>query len=601
MKKKHIYIVIAFLIVASLAAFGRIEGNNFINLDDPGYITQNYNIKSGVNLQSVKWSFTAVVVGNWHPLTLLSHMMDWSLFGDNTSGHHLVSLLLHIEAVIFLFLFLNKTTNNIWPAAFAAAFFALHPLRVESVAWASERKDVLSMFFGMVSIYAYASYAEKTKISRYLLCLIFFVLSLMSKPMLVTLPFILLLLDYWPLGRWQRAMSAPAESRFKPAGRLIFEKMPFLFMTIASSIITVWAQNRGGSIASEDSLSFTTRISNAIFSYVAYLEKTFWPIDLAVFYPLNFFLPLWEVLISGIILIVITLVVLYYIKKMPFLFVGWCLYLGTLIPVIGLVQVGKQAMADRYTYLPSIGIAIMLAWGIPFLFKQEDIRKKVLFPAALFILVILSFLTWVQCGYWRNGISLFKHTLKVTKNEYRAQVNIGSDFTQLGQYQQQRKIQDYDKAIRLKPDDYLAYFSRGIAYTKIGQYQNAIKDYNMSIHLKPDYAEAYINRGNIYGQHGQYQLAISDFNKVIVLNSDHIKAYNNRGLAYSELGQYQNAIEDFTKAINLKPDYANAYNNRANAYLKQGDKIAGCKDAKKACELGSCSILQVTAARGLCL
>jgi len=532
-------------------------------------------------------------------LTLLSHMLDWSLFGNYAGGHHLVSLLWHIGTVILLFLFLYKTTHNIWTAAFAAAFFALHPLRVESVAWASERKDVLSLFFGMASIYAYAFYAQKNKISRYCLCLILFMLSLMSKPMLVTLPFVLLLLDYWPLNRWTQTLEDFPEKTLKPACKLILEKIPFVLISIASSIITLWAQNKGGSIASEMGMPLEIRFSNAIFSYVAYLGKTFWPVDLAVFYPLNFFLPLWQVLTSGIAILVISLAVLYLIKKMPFLFVGWFWYLGTLVPVIGLVQVGKQAMADRYTYLPSIGIAIMLAWLIPSLLKKEKTHRK-LFPAAFAILAILSFLTWKQCGYWKNGISLFKHTAQVIKIEQRDLGNMGNDFTQLGQYQQQKEIQYYNEAIRFKPDNYRDYLNRGIAYSKIGQYQKAINDCSQAIQIKPDYVESYLHRGNIYGRHGQYKLAIVDFDKIISLKPDHITAYNNRGLAYSALGQYETAIKDFNKAIVRNKNYATAYVNRANASFKQGDNASGCQDAQKACALGNCSFIQDLKAKGVC-
>ena len=598
MSKKYTYLIIIFLIAASCIAFGRIAGNHFINFDDPGYITKNYQIQSGLNFENIKWAFTAVVLSNWHPLTLLSHMLDWSLFGNHAGGHHLISLLWHIGTVILLFLFLYKTTHNIWPAAFAAAFFALHPLRVESVAWASERKDVLSLFFGMASIYAYAFYAEKNKISRYLLCLTLFILSLMSKPMLVTLPFVLLFLDYWPLGRWQTQDTRLGNS-LKPAAKLVLEKIPFILISIVSSIITLWAQNEGGSIASEMGMPLEIRLSNAIFSYVAYLGKIFWPVDLAVFYPLNFFLPLWQVIISGIAILVISLAALYFIKKMPFLFVGWFWYLGTLVPVIGLVQVGKQAMADRYTYLPSIGVAIMLAWLIPALLKKEKMRRRLL-PAAFVILAVLSFLTWKQCGYWKNGISLFKHTAEVIKIEYRDLGNMGNDFTQLGQYQQQKEIQYYNKAIRLKPDHYQNYFNRGIAFSKIGQYQKAINDYNQAIQIKPDYVESYIHRGNIYGQHGQYKLAIQDFDKVISLKPDHMTAYNNRGLAYSALGQYEAAIKDFNKAIGLNMNYAAAYVNRANVYLIQGNDVSGCQDAQKACKLGICDILKVASNKGLC-
>jgi tetratricopeptide (TPR) repeat protein len=598
MKNKYTYVVIIFLIVASCAAFGQIARNDFINLDDTGYITENPQIKSGINLQTIKWASTAVVISNWHPLTLLSHTLDWSMFGANASGHHLVSLLLHILAVIFLFLFFNKTTKSIWPAAFAAALFALHPLRVESVAWASERKDVLSMFFGMTALYAYAFYAENFKLSKYFLCLVLFALSLMSKPMLVTLPFVLLLLDYWPLGRWQKALSDMAESRYQLAGRLVWEKAPLFLLTIASSIITFWAQKKEGSIASEDILPLIMRATNAIVSYVAYLDKTFWPFNLAVFYPYEFSLPLWKILILGLILIVITASVLYYIRKLPFLFVGWFWYLGTLIPVIGLVQVGTQGMADRYTYMPSIGIAIMLAWGISSLIKNENIRKKILFPAAIAILFVLAILTWTQCGYWKDSITLFRQTLSVTRNNDKIHDNLGSVF--LKQNKIREAIYHYNRAISLKPYHYGYYNDRGNAYANLGMYQPAIDDFNKAISLKPDYVETYYNRGTFYGRIGQYQLAIVDLNKAISLKPDYIKAYNNRGIVYTKLNLYQMAIDDFNKAISLKPDYIDAYNNRAFIYLSQGNIVSGCRDAQKACVLGNCRTLEWTQSKVSC-
>lgn len=599
MKKKNVYIIVALLIIVSLAAFGRIAGNHFINFDDPGYITKNYMVQSGLNLQSVKWAFSTTHLSYWHPLTWLSHMLDWTLFGNNAGGHHLVNLLLHIGTVIFLFFFLNKTTKNIWAAAFAAAFFALHPLRVESVAWASERKDVLSMFFGMVCIYVYSFYAEGQKLSEYFFCLILFSLSLMSKPMMVTLPFVLLLLDYWPLQRLKITAYVPAEF-LKTGFRLILEKVPFFLMTIALSIVTIWAQAREGAVASSDALPFLTRLSGAGVAYITYLIKIFWPYQLTVFYPYKFSIPEWQIWISAIILVLITVIVISRIRKMPFLFAGWFWYLGTLVPVIGLVQVGKQAMADRYTYLSSIGISIMLAWSLPLLFKNKNLRKRILLPAAITLLVLLSLLTWKQCSYWKSIFTLFNHASRIMKNDDTARQNRGADFTELGQYQQQQEIQEYNKAIRLKPDNAEAYYNRGIAYSKIGQYQNAIRDYNEAIRLKPDYAEAYNNRGNIYGQHGEYKLAIEDFTKVIVLNPRHFKAYHNRGLAYSELRRYADAVKDFDKAIDLQPDYASAFNNKATAHLKLGDKTTGCRDAKKACELGNCKILEYAKKRGYC-
>ncbi len=568
MKKKYTYLIIIFLIVASFIAYGRILSNGLINFDDDKYITENNHIKSGINQENIKWAFGTVVSANWHPLTLLSHMLDWSLFGANASGHHLINLLLHIGNALLLFFFFNRMTKNLWSSAFVAALFALHPLRVESVAWAAERKDVLSMFFGLASFYAYACYVENSKFSKYFLCLILFALSLMAKPILVTLPFVLLLLDYWPLGRWQRALqkelSTPVKSRDYSISRLFWEKAPFLLLTIVSSIVTLWAQNKGGTIASMEGASFLTRIMNAITSYVSYLVKTFWPVNLAVFYPYQFSFPFWQILTSCFILIGITIVVIYAIKKLPFLFVGWFWYLGTLIPVIGLVQVASQAMADRYTYLPSIGIAIMLAWGIPlFLFQKLEIRKKILFSVAIAFLCMFAVSTWMQCGYWKNSLTLFNHALQVTKDNYMAHNNFG-----------------------------LALFAEG-------KIKEAIEHYNKAIYLNPGHAaEFYTNRGIAYANLGQHQRSIEDYNEAIRLKPDLVAACNNRGFAYSMFGQYQRAIKDLNKAILLQPDNALAYKNRGSVYLSQGNNELGCRDAQMACALGHCELLEGAKGRG---
>ena len=629
MKTKYTYLIAIFLIVASCIAYGRILGNGFVSIDDAAYITENNHIKSGINPESITWAFSAVVSANWHPLTLLSHMLDWSIFGANASGHHLMNLLLHIGSVLFLFFFLNRATKSLWPSAFAAALFALHPLRVESVAWAAERKDVLSMFFGLASMYAYACYAECSKLSRYFVCLLLFACSLMAKPMLVTLPFVLLLLDYWPLERWQKAsppvhapvvvnkkagrgknkqrtaasikeekLSTPLPNRSPIIGALVWEKAPFIFLTIVSSIVTLWAQNKGAAVVAIEKISFPLRVTNAIISYVSYLGKIFWPVDLALFYPYEYSFPLWQILLSCFILIGITSVVIYAVRKLPFLFVGWFWYLGTLVPVIGLVQVGMQAMADRYSYLPSIGIAVMLAWGIPLLFNSAYMRKKILFPAAIAILAILAVLIWQQCGYWKNGIELSNHALQVTKANYVAHNNRGAAYVELGQYQ--LAIEDFNKAIDLKQDYTEAYYNRGTVYFNLGQYQPAIEDFNKTIGLQQDLTEAYNNRGLAYANLGQFQLALDDYNKAIGLEQDYTTAYYNRGIAYANLGQFQPAIEDYNKAIGLKQDYADAYSKRGLAYLSQGNNELGCPDAQKACALGNCRLLEMAKGKGVC-
>jgi len=596
MKKNNVYLIAIFLIIASFIAFGRIVGNDFIvTSDDLPYITENNSIKQGVNPDSIKWAFTTTYFSYWHPLTWLSHTLDWSLFGVNPSGHHLVSLLLHIGAVIFLFLFLNKTTKAIWPSAFAAALFALHPLRVESVAYAAERKDVLSMVFGMACLYAYTFYIENAKRYQYFICLILFALSLMSKPMLITLPFVLLLLDYWPLGRWTKDTSS---SRNNSTGRLIGEKIPFIFLSIPSSIVTIWGQKNLGVVISLENLPLSERVQNAVASYASYLGKIFWPVDLALFYPYKQALPLWQILVSCFILIGITIISIYAVKKLPFLFVGWFWYLGTLIPVSGLIQVGELARADRYTYLPSVGIVIMLAWGIQYFIQNKNICENIVFPAMITVLSINVVLTWHQCGYWKNDVKLWNHALIVTKDNYFAHNNIGIALQAKGKINE--AMYHFNKAISIEPGIHGYYMNRGNTYIRLGQYQQAINDYTKAIFLKPDDAEVFYNRGSLYGQIGHYNPALEDLNKTIAFKPGHFKAYNNRGIVYNKTGSYDKALDDFNEAIRLKPDYADAYNNRASLHLNVKNLNLGCEDLRKACRLGSCTKFKAAENKGLC-
>jgi len=497
-------LIVLLIIVSSLIAFGRIASNDFINFDDQGYITENHYIKSGVNRESIQWAFQNAVMDNWIPLSLISHMVDWSLFGKNAAGHHLVSLFLHMGAVIFLFLFLNKTTQNIWASTFAAVFFALHPLRVESVAWASERKDVLCMFFGMACLYAYAFYAKQSKRYLYVVCLILFAFSLMAKSMLVTLPFVLLLTDVWPLKRWPKNNIALLKNR------LLWEKVPFIFLSIIVSMITVWAQY-GTDVIDHP---FLIRISNAVVAYVIYLKKTFWPNDLALFYFSANNFPAWQVLLSGVVLTCVTCFVIYFLRKLPCLFVGWFWYLGTFVPVIGLVPT-NALIADHYSYMPSIGIAVMLAWGIPPLIQDTALRKKILWPSAGVIVVVLMILTWQQCGYWKNSIALWNHTINVTKNNVTAYSRLGHACADVGRYQD--AVDNYKQVILLDPGYVVAYNRLGIVYSHLGQYPLAVDNFNEALRLKPDYAEAYNNRAVVSFAQGSRVAGCDDAKKACSL------------------------------------------------------------------------------------
>lgn len=548
--RKYTYLIIIFLIVACCAAFGRIVGNDFVNYDDMKYITENHHIQSGINAKNIAWAFTTSYMGNWHPLTWISHMLDWNLFGANASGHHLVSLFLHIGAVIFLFLFLSKTTKNIWSAAFAAAFFAIHPLRVESVAWASERKDVLSMFFGMLCLYSYAFYAESAKLSKYLLCLILFAFALMSKPIMITMPFLLMLIDYWPLDRWKKAM-IKSDNGFDAAARLILEKIPFILLTVFSITETFLGQSLNKAVV--ESIEINLRITNAIVSYVAYLGKIFWPVNLAAFYPYNFSLPTINCIISSIIIIAITSVAIYYARKLPYLFVGWFWYLGTFIPVIGLVQVGMQSMADRYTYLPSIGIAIILSWVFPSLIERQKNRKTFFLLAGIIFLVFMLVTTYRQCYYWKDSIELWNHALKVTNESYLPYYNLGCALQQNGRNDE--AIENFKKALKFRPNNFSIHNNLGISLLYSGDINSAAEEFHKTISLNPNHAGAHNNLAMIFYTQKRFELAHDYFQKAISLQPNYANAHYHLALIFAREKLYDKAFYHYNTAIKINPVY----------------------------------------------
>jgi Tfp pilus assembly protein PilF len=561
--QRQTLIVYIVLTVVTLAVFWQVNQYDFINFDDNVYVTQNSHIHSGLTPEGVRWAFSTQYLGLWNPLVWLSFMFDYQIYGLNAGGYHLTNRVLHLLSTLLLFWLFNRMTGAVWKSAFVAAIFAFHPLHVESVAWISERKDVLSAFFWMLTLCLYVYYTEKPVIIRYLLVLFSFVCALMSKPMVVTLPVIMIILDYWPLERFQ-----------SKKGKLILwqlkEKIPFFILSAALVIITLHSpQNTAlrtlyNIFGQPKEFPLFSRIANALVSYVTYLEKTFWPHDMAIFYPFPSQIPVWQVIGASLLILIITTAVIVMIKRLPYLFVGWMWYAITIAPVIGIIQISAYAMADHYHYLPSVGIAVMLAWGIPSLIKSEDMRRKILFPAGIIFLTIMAFLSWKQCGHWKNSITLFSHALQVTKDNYLAHNNLGLALFAEGKSME--AIDHYNKAIRITPDCAGFYSNRGLAYAKLGQHKRAIEDYNKAVCITPDYADA----------------------------------YNNRGIAYYKLGHYQRAIEDFNETIRLKPYDALAYNNRGNVYINQGNKKLGCPDAQKACELGICNILEMAKGKGLC-
>jgi Flp pilus assembly protein TadD len=587
------------------------------------YVYENVYVQSGLNANNIKQAFSFELVeksSNWHPVTWLSLMLDYQIFGLNPFGYHLVNLLLHVISTVLLFLIFRRMTKTLWPSAFVAALFAIHPLHVESVAWIAERKDVLSAFFWMLTMGAYSYYVESPGFRRYVFVLLFFVLGLMAKPMLVTLPFVLLLLDYWPLQRFQEIkpnhkvqsevfksvtsdkqkkkskkkqavretveVKKPAdpEYRWSLIYPLLWEKVPLFVLVILSSMVTYIAQQKGGAVNSIEALQPVVRIGNAFISYIAYIGKTIWPNNLAVFYPHPGLLLPWQALGSVLLLIAITLVIIWKAKKFPYLATGWLWYTGSLVPVIGIVQVGSQAMADRYTYIPLIGLFIMVAWGVPDLLKKWIYRKEVLLISSALSILCLSIITWTQVGYWQNSITLLNHTLKVTDYNWLAYNNLGAAYNDLGNYKQ--ALEDLNRAIEIKPGYAVAYLNRGNADKGLGNYRQALEDYGKAIDIKSDYAYAYNNRGNTYNGLGNYRQALEDYGRAIDIKPGFAEAYNNRGAAYGGLGNHKQAIDDYGRAIEIKPDFASAYLNRSIMYNRLGNKNLAVNDLKTAAKLG---------------
>ena len=404
-------IICLFIIFSTLSVYWQIQHHDFINFDDNEYITENIHVQQNITLKSVIWAFTEFHSNNWHPVTWLSHMLDVEILGVNPGRHHLVNLLFHIINSLLLFSVLRKMTGNLWKSGFVAALFALHPLHVESVAWASERKDVLSTFFWMLTLIGYIRYVQRKSLQRYLIVVLFFILGLLSKPMLVTLPFVLLLLDYWPFRRIQFEQQAIP---WRDILKLILEKIPLSLLAATSAYITFLAQTEGRVVKSLDQFPIGIRLSNALVSYVTYIFKMIFPTKLAVLYPHPGMYPLWKITGALFILICISFFAVKSARKYPYICIGWFWYTGTMIPVIGLVQVGMQSMADRYTYIPFIGLFIVITWGLSDLMGKFQYRKFCIGFASLLVFPILLIITWKQIGYWKNSVTLYTHAINVT-------------------------------------------------------------------------------------------------------------------------------------------------------------------------------------------
>jgi tetratricopeptide (TPR) repeat protein len=635
--------------------FGQTLHYGFVNFDDSAYVYENAVVTQGLNLRGIVWAFTHSHVGDWTPLTFISHMLACQFYGLNPGGHHLINVILHAATVILLFLVLRKLTGQLWPSAFVAAVFAIHPLRVESVAWVAERKDVLSGLFFMLTLWAYGKYVSGVRcqvsgsghsflslvtrhLSRYYwLALLFFACGLMSKPMLVTLPFVLLLLDYWPLRRIELQASCfggakrrqrsfvrqPREAEtIQPSAfslqplllrRLLWEKLPFLLLSAAVSVIAVRAVQRSGSIASGDSCPIGVRLGNALISYFRYFRKMFWPDDLAVVYPYPGTLSQWQVLGAGVFLAAVSVLVVWWTRQRPFLLVGWLWYLGMLVPVIGIVQVGSQAHADRYTYLPQVGLYVMVAWGAVTFCGSGRWVRMVLRPGAVAILASLLLVAHVQTTHWRDSGTLWTHTLACTSGNDVAHYNLGNVFYKQGRLDEanhhfkqalQFNPNDIDahinlgcvlmamgkndeamgylkRALQIRPQDAGVHLNLGVAFRRQGRLAEAVAACEESLRLNPNQWEAHENLGIVFEQQGKLTAASTHFRLAIEHGADPAELQKKREIVAVE-AKVQAMIAHLREAINLQPQEPKAYNNLAWMLATHPD--AQFRDGKQAVE-----------------
>ena len=548
------------LTLATIAVFWQVCTYDFINYDDPTYVSKNTNIQAGITLEAIKWAFTTGYAGNWHPLTWLSHMLDWQFFGANPAGHHLTNLVFHIANTLLLFIVLRQMTGDVWPSAFVAALFALHPLHVESVAWVAERKDVLSTFFWLLTMWAYVRFVHRPKIAGYLLVVIFLALGLMAKPMLVTLPFVLLLLDYWPLDRLNL-------KHLKPG--LLIEKIPLFVMVLASSIITFIVQKKTGAMHTIENYNLFICFANAFISYQRYIIKMIWPVWLAVFYPHPIQgVSILHAVMSANVLLVVTILILRFAKNHRYLVTGWLWYLGTLVPVIGLIQVGEQAMADRYSYITLTGLFIIVAWGLPELLEKWSHRKVVLWTFSLVVLSALAVCTYLQQRYWKGSMTIFQHALKVTKNNYLAHFCVTDTLFKQGRFEE--AIWHSAEAVRIKPDYVDALNNLGATLYGVGRTDEAVGYYQRALEISPRDAKVHANLGVVLADEGKFAEAVVYY-RIALETIDEPRIHSNLGYALLNISRFQEAVAEYRKVLSATPNDPNALNDTGYALAHTGE------------------------------
>jgi protein O-mannosyl-transferase len=539
--------------------FGQTVGHQFVNFDDESYVYANPVVSRGLTWPAIGWAFTHIVSHNWHPLTTISHMIDSQLFDLKPGGHHFTNVMLHTVAAVLLLIVAYQMTGALWRSAFVAAIFAIHPLHVESVAWVAERKDVLSAVFFILTLGAYVHFVRRPTAVRYLTLSILFALGLMSKPMLVTVPFVLLLLDYWPLQRFKDARSTIT--------KLVAEKIPLFILSVPVAVITVVIQRHG--INSIENLSLPWRIGNAFVSLLTYIRQMVWPLDLAVFYPhLGDKLPLWQIAISSALLIAITAAVFILRKEHPYFLTGWLWYIGMLAPVIGIVQVGSQAHADRYTYLPQIGLYLAITWGIADFSLQRANRELILRTTAVVVLGLLTWRAWTQASFWRDSESLWNHALTVADDNDLARERLASAL--LDKDRPDEAIVEAQLAVNLKPDNASAENDFGVALARRGQPNEALAHFWKALALDPDLSRLHYNIANALAAKGETAQATAHYRKQLEIDPNFAEAHNNLATLLLRQGQLDEAADHLAKALQLKPNYPEAHNNFAIALSQKG-------------------------------
>jgi len=577
--------------VVIFVVYWQVQHYDLISLDDIDYISGNPYVKAGLTWESLSWAMKDVHTGYWHPLTWVTHMLDYQLFGSRVGGHHWTNVIFHIANSVLLYVVLKRMSGSAWKSALVATLFAVHPLNVESVAWVSERKNVLCTFFWFMGIWSYSYYVVRPTPYRYCLILVTFSLGLMSKPMIVTFPFTLLLLDYWPMGRL---------TSWKTFPRLVFEKMPLFILSAIVGIVTFLSSLHGDVTISIDKLPMGDRLANAGVSYAKYLERMFWPQNLAVFYPYSREFSLFQTSAAFLLLSVISCLAIFFAHKYRYALAGWLWYLGTLVPVIGLIQVGKQAMADRYAYVPMIGLFIIIAWGIPDLLRGWPCRKIIFIISSVAVISSLMICSVLQVRYWRNGVTLFEHALLATDINSRAYYNLGIALTDMGKLSEavyhlesaiklepeyaapygymglalarQGKTDEaivyYREALRIKQDDETTHNNLGVALAGRGKFDEAILHFQLALRIRPDYLHANRNMAGALAKLGRMEEAVDYYEKALKLDRDNAVTHNNLGLALAGVGRDQEAVGHFQEALKINPCYEDAINNLRSVQRK---------------------------------